>query len=189
MYANLIDEGYSCLRRSDPEGAIQRFQQADRCLPGHPHAHFAMAVAYLEMGNMDDRALLALQTALSADPTYVPARAYLGIELLKRYDIEGAERELEQALKDEPTNLLTHIKYAEYYYRMGFYPRAVELLETGLKGPHGANEHIVTMAKGLLTLARQKCKNIIVREPPDPRRLLHSFTRLFALLGKHSSKA
>lgn len=97
---------------------------------------------------------------------------------MKRYDLDGAQQALEQALRDEPTNLLAHIKYAEYYYRLGFYNRSVELLERGLKGPHGANEHIVAMARQFLTQARQKTKGIILREPPDPRRLLRLFDRL-----------
>jgi hypothetical protein len=74
--------------------------------------------------------------------------------------------------------LLAHIKYAEYYYRLGFYNRSVELLERGLKGPHGANEHVVAMAKQFLIQARQKSKGIIIREPPDPRHLLRLFDRL-----------
>src|SRR5207245_5310309 len=101
----------------------------------------------------------------------------LGIEYLKRYDIERAEEELERALKDEPTGLLAHVKYAEYYYRLGFYNRSVEILERGLKGPHGANEHVVAMARQFLAQARQNSKNIILREAHDPRGRLHFLPR------------
>jgi tetratricopeptide (TPR) repeat protein len=182
MYAELIDQGYAALRRADPEAALRRFQQASEANPERPQAYFAMAVAYLEMGNMNDNAFQALKTALDIDPDYVPARAYLGIELLKRYDIHGAQEELDRALQDGPTNLLVHIKYAEYYYRMGFYPSAVKILEKGLKTPHGAHEQMVTMARELLTQARQKCKGIIIREPPDPRDLFRFFARFRSIL-------
>src|SRR5205814_8591762 len=131
---------------------------------------------YLEQDSSDET-VNALETALSVDPFYIPARAYLGIEYIKRYDVVRAEEELARALKDEPTNLLAHLKYAEYYYRMGFYNRSVEVLERGLKGPHGSNEHVVAMARQLLVQARQKSKSIVLRELPDPRRRLRLFAR------------
>lgn len=177
MFAELIDEGYGCLRRGDPEAALNRFQKASALEPQRPQPHFGMAMAYLDQQSSDG-VLRSLEKALQLDPKYVPARAYLGIELLKRYNLEGAQEAFEQALRDEPTNLLAHLKYAEYYYRLGFYNRTVELLEKGLGSPHGANEHIVQMARTFLTEARQKRKGIILREPPDPRRLLRLFDRL-----------
>jgi tetratricopeptide (TPR) repeat protein len=183
MFTELIDEGYACLRRGDPEAALNRFQKAAAAEPQRPQAHFGMAMAYLDQQS-NEGALRALETALDLDPHYVPARAYLGIELFKRYDLDGAQEALEQAIQDEPTNLLAHIKYAEYYYRLGFYHRTVELLEQGLGKPHGANEHIVQMARTFLTEARQKRKGIILREPPDPRRLLHIFDRLRPALAR-----
>lgn len=175
MYAELLDKGYACLRRGDPDAALMRFQQASELEPHRPQAYFALAIAYLAL-EISEKVVQSLEEALRVDPTYVAARAYLAIEYLKRYDVHRAEDELERALQDEPTNLLVHIKYAEYYYRLGFYHRAVELLERGLKRPHGADEHVVAMARQLLTQARQKSRNIILREPPDPRRWLRLFT-------------
>lgn len=174
MYTDLIDKGYACLRRGDPDSALVRFQHAAELEPEKPQAYFGQAMAYIELESRAETQQ-ALEAALRADPAYVPARAYLAIEHLKSYNPDGAQDELELALRYEPTNLLVHIKYAEYYYRLGFYHRAVEYLERGLKGPHGANEHVVGMARQFLKEAQQKRKNIILREPPDPRRLLHFF--------------
>jgi Tfp pilus assembly protein PilF len=185
MYADLLEKGYACLRRGDPEAARSRFQHAIDCEPKSPQGYFALAQAYLEQG-LQEETMQALKQAVAIDPTYVPARAYLGIELLKHYDLDGAQDALDQALRDEPTNLLAHIKYAEYYYRLGFYPRAVEMLERGLGSPHGANEHVVAMARQFLTQARQKSKGLILREPPDPRHLPRVFARLWSLLTKRS---
>jgi len=186
MYADLLDTGYACLRRGDPEAACSRFQHAINMEPTRPQGYFALAQSYLEQG-LRKETRDALEAALRIDPTYVPARSYLAIELLKDYDIDGAQRELEQASQDEPANLLVHIKYADYYYRLGFYNRSVEVLERGLRGPHGANEHIVAMARQFLTESRQKSKNIILREPPDPRRLLRFFSGLRLRKNKHPS--
>ena len=177
MYTDLLDKGYACLRRGDPDAALIRFRHAAESEPERPQAYFGMAMVYLESDSSDET-VNALEKALSVDASYIPARAYLGIEYLKRYDIARAEEEFERCLKEEPTNLLAHVKYAEYYYRLGFYNRSVEILGRGLKGPHGANEHVVAMARQLLGEARQKSKNIILREPPDPRSWLRLFARL-----------
>ncbi len=181
MYNELLEKGYACLRRGDPDAAKARFQHTITTEPQRPQGYFGIAQAYLEQGSereASEDAYQALLKALEVDPTYVPARAYLAIEYFKRYDIDNAQKELEQALHDEPTNLLVHIKYAEYYYRLGFYHRSVEMLEKGLKGPHGATEHVVTMARQFLIKAKQKSSTIILRQPPDPRPILHFFARL-----------
>ena len=132
MYTDLLDKGYASLRRGDPDAALIRFRHAAESEPERPQAYFGMAMVYLEKESSDE-VVVSLEKALGVDPSYVAARAYLGIEYLKRYDIVKAEEELERALKDEPTNLLAHLKYAEYYYRLGFYNRSVEVLERGLK--------------------------------------------------------
>jgi tetratricopeptide (TPR) repeat protein len=182
---DLLDEGYACLRRGDPEAALRRFRQAADAQPERPQTHFAMAMAYLDLG-YGEKVMQALDAALNVNPVYVSARAFRGIELLKRYDVDGAQEELERALHDAPTNLLAHLKYAEYYYRLGFYQKAVAMLEKGLKAPHGADEHLVAMARDLLSQSRQKCKGTILREPPDPRQLLRFFVRFRSMLAKRA---
>ena len=179
MYHELLDKGYACLRRSDLEAALVRFQHAIASEPERPQGYFGLAQVYLDQ-NASDKVIEALQKALAVAPEYAPARAFLGIELLKKYDVNGAEEALAQALRDEPTNLLVHVKYAEYFYRLGFYNRSVEWLERGLQAPHGANEHVVALARHLLSESRQRSKTLIIREPPDPRpqRLLRLFSWL-----------
>ncbi|HEY0756111.1 MAG TPA: tetratricopeptide repeat protein [Ktedonobacteraceae bacterium] len=180
MYHDLLEKGYAALRRGDPEAARVRFQHAIEAEPERPQGYFGLAQTYIDQNvGGEVEVIEALEKALEVDPHYVPARAFLGIELLKRYDTHGAEEELQRALEEEPTNLLAHVKYAEYYYRLGFYNRAVEMLEQGLQGPHGANEHVVALARRFLIEARLKCRAIIIREPPDPRplRLMRLFSR------------
>jgi Tfp pilus assembly protein PilF len=177
MYSDLLDTGYACLRRGNPQAACSRFQHAIQSEPQRPQGYFGLALSYLDQ-RLHQEARQALQSCLQRDPTYAPARAYLAIELLKDYDIDGAQEQLDKALQDDPINLLVHIKYADYYYRLGFYHRSVEMLERGLQKPHGANEHLVTMAQQFVIQARQKSKNIILREPPNPRRFLRLFSQL-----------
>jgi len=177
MYHDLLEKGYAALRRGDVEASLRHFKRATEEAPERPQAYFGLAQAYIDQGS-SELTKRSLESALKADPTYAQARAFLGMELFKQYDVTGAQDELEQALKDAPNNLLVHIKYAEYYYRLGFYQRAVALLDEGLHRPHGANEHIVAMARSLLKQSVQRSKNTIVREPPDPRNLLRLFARL-----------
>jgi Tfp pilus assembly protein PilF len=187
MYSELLEKGYACLRRGDPDAAKARFQHAIDTEPQRPQGYFGMAQAYIEKRSereSSEEAYQMLLKALEVDPTYVAARAYLAIEYFKRYDIDKAQEELDKALHDEPTNLLVHIKYAEYFYRLGFYHRSVEMLEKGLQGPHGANEHVVALARQLLVQSKQKSRTIIIRQPPDPRPML----RFFARLLPHRSK-
>jgi tetratricopeptide (TPR) repeat protein len=174
---NLLDSGYAALRRGDPEVALSYFQRAIDQNSNHPQTYFAAAMAYLEQEKTEE-AMQSLRDALNVDPAYASARAYIGILLLQIFDVDGAQREFELALHDDPTNLLVHIKYAEFYYRLGFYPRAVALLEQGLKASHRSNEHVVAMARSLLTQSRQKCKGIIVCDPPDPRTIFWFVKRL-----------
>ena len=176
MSTDLLNSGYAALRRGDPEVALSYFQCAIDQNPDQPQTYFAAAMAYLEQ-EKTEVAMQSLRDALNVDPTYTSARAYIGILLLQLHDADGAQRELEQALHDSPTSLLVHIKYAEYYYRLGFYPQAVALLERGLKAPHRANEHVVAMARSLLTQSRQKSKGIIIRDPPDPRAIFQFVKR------------
>ncbi len=182
MYSELVEKGYACLRREDRDTARVRFQHAIDSDPQRPQGYFGLAQTYLAQDNQSasEEAIEIFRQALEVDPKYVSARAFLAIELLKKYDIYGAEEELGQAIRDDPSNLLVHVKYADYYYRLGFYNRSVEMLEQGLQAPHGANEHVVALARSFLNESRQKSKNIIIRESPDPRpqRLLRLFSRL-----------
>jgi Tfp pilus assembly protein PilF len=185
MYHELLEKGYACLRRSDPEAARARFQHAIEVEPERPQGYFGLAQTYLDDQHASEEAIQALEKALEVDPKYTSARAFLGVEFLKKYDVDRAEEELNQALSDDPNSLLVHVKYAEYYYRLGFYNRTVEVLEQSLRAPHGANEHIVALARRFLSEARQKSKSLIIREPPDPRpqRLLRLFSWLRSRKG------
>jgi len=52
MYANLIDEGYACLRRSDPKTALHYLGGPLSMTRGVLKPNFAMAVAYLELAGI-----------------------------------------------------------------------------------------------------------------------------------------
>lgn len=168
MATDLIDSGYAALRCGDIANALHYFEQALNAMPDSPRPHLALAIALLEQGSPSE-ANQQLKAALEIDPDYAIAHAYLGIELFKLYEVEAAEDELEMAVQAAPTNLLVLVKFAEYYYRRGFFPRSIMILEQALKLPYCANEYVVGQAKQLLAQARQKCKGMIICETPDFR--------------------
>lgn len=173
MFDELIENGYACLRQGGLEAARMRFQHAIDIAPERPQGYLGLARTYIDQES-GKQAIQTLKRALDVDPMYTLARAFLGIELLKQCQVDEAEAVLEQALNDDPTNLLVHIKYAEYYYRLGSYHRAVGMLEQGLQTPHGANEYIVALARRFLVEARQKSNTLLPCESRDlwPVRLL-----------------
>src|SRR5260370_39512347 len=97
MYTDLLDKGYACLRRGDPEAALSRFRHAVECHPERPQAYFATAIAYIEQGS-DDAVKTSLEAVLGVDAAYDPTRSYLGIELLKRNDVQASQQQLDQPL-------------------------------------------------------------------------------------------
>lgn len=168
MAVKLIEIGYAALRCGDVEGARRNFEQALHSMPDSPQPHLGLAIALLEQDSATE-ASQQLKAALEIDPDYAIAHAYLGIELLKLQEFEAAEEELEKAVRTAPTNLLVLVKFAEYYYRLGYFPRSIMILEQALKLPYCANEYVVGQARQLQAQARQKCRGMIVRETPDFR--------------------
>lgn len=179
MMQRWLDDGYSLLRRGLFEDALDVFHSAIELAPRHPQPYFAIAMVYQEQQRYRE-AMQSLRSALIHDPTYAPARAYLGILLLQDADVEGAQQELVQALHDMPSNLLVHIKYAEFYYRLGMYAQAIAILEKGLQSSHAANEHVVEVARSFIRQAHKKNKNTITRTSPDPSSVLQSIQAYLA---------
>ena len=73
MYTDLLDKGYACLRRGDPDSALIRFRHAPESEPERPQAYFGMAMVYLEKESSDE-VVVSLEKALGVDPSYVAAR-------------------------------------------------------------------------------------------------------------------
>jgi tetratricopeptide (TPR) repeat protein len=71
-YATLVGEGVKLLQQGDPNGAIQRFQQAVARNNASPVAHYDLGVAYQQQGNVQ-QAKREYGLAIHYDPSYVPA--------------------------------------------------------------------------------------------------------------------
>lgn len=180
MTDELIDADEASLHCSDTPVSLHHFKQSLKLVPDYPQNHVNLAIALIEHGATNE-ARWELETVLRTDPRCAVARAYLGIELFKLNEVEAAREELKKAVRLAPTNLLVLVKFAEYYYRLGFFPRSATILEQALQLPYEGNEQIVALAKQSLARARQKCKGLIIRETPDP----HFWLRLVDHLNLH----
>jgi tetratricopeptide (TPR) repeat protein len=70
----------------------------------------------------------ALRTSIAANGRFAPSRSELGRLLLKRDDVDGAVRELEQATALDPENTVAIYNLAQAYRKKGDRARAADLL-------------------------------------------------------------
>ena len=76
-----------------------------------------------------DEAIGALRASIRANGDFAPARSQLGRLLLKRNDLDGAIRELEQATALDPEATAALYNLGQAYIKKGDKVRAAELLE------------------------------------------------------------
>jgi tetratricopeptide (TPR) repeat protein len=103
---------------------------------GQRHDHvvqYMFAVALLRSGldpagSASDEAVGALHASIAANASFAPARSELGRLLLKRGDVDGAVRELEQAIALDSGSTAAIYNLAQAYRKKGDRTRAGELL-------------------------------------------------------------
>jgi tetratricopeptide (TPR) repeat protein len=79
-------------------------------------------------GPESKEAVDALHASITANARFAPARSELGRLLLKRDDVDGAVRELEQAIALDPGNTAALYNLAQAYRKKGDRTRAADLL-------------------------------------------------------------
>jgi tetratricopeptide (TPR) repeat protein len=105
----------------------QARQRRDHVVP------YMFAVALMRSGidpagPESKEAVDALHASITANARFAPARSELGRLLLKRDDVDGAVRELEQAIALDPENTAAIYNLAQAYRRKGDRTRAADLL-------------------------------------------------------------
>jgi len=95
-----IRAGELFLEKYNSPDANQSFQEALAVNPNHPEALFGLAQVMDFDGSPEARVLT--EKALSVNPRFVAARAFLAEQLLGIEDYEGARREVEAALEVNP---------------------------------------------------------------------------------------
>jgi len=116
--------------------AIEYFQRAIAADPQYARAHAGIADAYWLLGApgwevekpmaLLDRAQASAERALAIDPQLAEAHAVLAmVRLSYRWDRAGAEREIQEAIRLNPSSSLAHQYYSTALTTMGRFDEAV----------------------------------------------------------------
>ncbi len=97
-----IRAGELFLEKYNSPDANQSFQEALAANPNHPEALLGLAQVMDFDGSPEAKVLT--EKALSVNPRFVAARAFLGEQLLGLEDYQGARREVEAALQVNPVS-------------------------------------------------------------------------------------
>jgi tetratricopeptide (TPR) repeat protein len=106
------------LLRSQPERALEQFNEELRISPDHAGAMIQLAQESMKAGDLDAAAGWATR-AVQAAPRNFVGRRVLGQIKLERNDLAGAISELETAARLEPDSPSVHYTLARAYQRAG----------------------------------------------------------------------
>ena len=80
-----------------------------------------------------DAARQLLQKAVAANPAYAPARAQLGVLLLRSGDVAGGRQELDAAIKLNPLEWRLYLTAGQAYDERGMKPEAMAHYRKGVE--------------------------------------------------------
>ena len=103
---------------TDPDAALQEFQQELKTAPSNADADVMTAWALL-LRNAAAEALPYARKAAELDPALPSAQLVLGRSLMETGDLNHAMQHLEKARQLEPDNLETHLALAKAYSKSG----------------------------------------------------------------------
>jgi Tfp pilus assembly protein PilF len=94
--------------------------------------HNNLGEGYLEFGK-EDEAIKEWQTALSINPAYIPARANIAIQYMKKEKLKEAEAELLASLeKESPFTHIIRTQLGSVYAKKGLWEKAAQEYKTAL---------------------------------------------------------
>jgi tetratricopeptide (TPR) repeat protein len=145
-----LDLGRAVRAREELEAALVQ-------TPGHPEFLALLGEAERQLKN-PRRAVEVTRQALQADPTFAPARYYLGLALLDAGQRDEGVKELEQVMKAGASVPDAYLSLGSAYIEAGRTAEAIDTLTQGLRlHPAKSELHIALArayrAKGLLEKA------------------------------------
>ena len=123
----------------DYRTALTYFEQAQKRAPKKANIHYAIALAYSQLGRVDV-SVAACHAALSLNPAHYDARKLLGINLASKGKYDDAIREYDRAKLDAPRDPEVYYNEACAYSLKGDAKRALDLLDQAVRlGFHDYN--------------------------------------------------
>jgi len=144
-------------QRGDAKGAAERAGRAFALYPNHPGAAMCLAFAYEVQQLGVDSIVSALQKAVAGDSLNGNAWEELGRRLRDRGDEKGALDAFYHQLLAEPSNSRLLVGVAAGFAAQGDYPKAVEVVESGLALNPGDHQLLQLKERACLDGAMWPC--------------------------------
>ena len=143
--------GLVYLQKSQPDQALDEFDQAVKLAPQSSLAHGARGDAYMQLGDIP-AAIAAYRQSLALQEN-IPLRVQLTGLLIQTGDIEGATQELQVAVQADPNNAAYREQLGGVLSRLGHLDEATQQYQSILDGdPNHANAWL-----GLGQIAYKRC--------------------------------
>jgi Flp pilus assembly protein TadD len=130
--AALFREATTMFDDGQIDRAVETMKRAIAADPGNAESYDRLGYMLLRKDQPDD-ALLAFNAALKLKPTLRTAKNGVGLGLLKKGDLKGAEEELMTALSLNPYPSMTHYALGLVYEKMNDYEKAITQFKEGIK--------------------------------------------------------
>src|SRR5688500_12006350 len=134
-----LDLGRAARAKEELEAALVQ-------TPGNPDFLALLGEAERQLKN-PRRAVEVTRQALQADPSFAPARYYLGLALLDAGQRDEAIKELEQVVRAAAPVADAYLVLGAAYVDAGRVPEAIETLSQGLRVDSARSELHITLAR------------------------------------------
>ncbi len=165
----LLVQARLSLARTNVSQAIAEFQQLKRTYPRVPQVHIELARAYLATNDLDN-AVIALNEALAANPTFADALFLKGQVTFRKGDYASAQVAFEQLIQQNPRLIPAQLGLAEVHQARGALDDALKIYRN-LAAAHPTNaqprflEAVVYRRQGKLEEAEKSLTEALALEP------------------------
>ncbi len=132
VVTQLLQEGEHLRAAQQTDGALQRFQEAQRRAPRDERPHEELGSLYLEQRRVAD-AVQEYEEALRLSPDSVEARLGLALAYEEKGDLAHAQEYLKAVQKDYPRSPELQYTQAFYYAEQKFYAEAIQHYQEALR--------------------------------------------------------
>jgi Tfp pilus assembly protein PilF len=127
-----FEKGYGLYQHNDYKGAVKQFQEALEIDPNYVMAQDQLGLAFWKLGAFADAGQW-FETAIRADPKFMPPYLHLAEMLAQRKDPTRAAAVLQQASEAAPYRGEPLFLMGKIQYDLGYYDRAELALAQALK--------------------------------------------------------
>lgn len=166
---------YRRMERGEPETALPLLERAHTMAPGDVHILNTLGLARRRTGDLPG-ARKALETAVTALPTFTAARLNLAAVLEDMGDLESAESHYGKVLETEPGNAQALTRASYLSAAKGDYEQALAIAErmplAASEGSHAGRLSYFARMRGDIAAALVLARKAVAAESGAPRAML-----------------